>query len=76
MITAALTFAAGIIAFLFYETKRADAKRDDPRNQNAKRYTQIDQDIAKGQSLVATIHASDDLDELDRLQNASKSGGK
>lgn len=76
MISAALTFAAGIIAFLFYETKRADAKRDNPRNQNARRYAQIDEDIVKAQSLVATIHASDDLDELGRLQNAGKSGGK
>jgi hypothetical protein len=46
-------------------------RRDDPKQKNRERYAQIDTDIVKGNSMVATGHATDDLDELDRLQNGS-----
>jgi hypothetical protein len=73
MLTGFLTLAGGILSILFYLMKRHDTREDDPKQQNLERYAQIDRDIAKGNSLAATLHATADLDELDRLQNAGGS---
>jgi hypothetical protein len=77
MISAALAILAALIPFLVWLWRRRDAKQDDPKTENAKRYEQIDQDIAKGDSNTATLHSSSALDELDRLQNsgADRSSG-
>lgn len=67
MITGFLTLTGTLLALLFYELKRQDARKDDPKNQNLERYRQIDADLVKGNSLVASAHATADLDELERL---------
>lgn len=69
MITGFVSLATILLSILFWVMKRKAAKADDPLQQNLKRYAQIDKDIAKGNSLAATLHASADLDELERLQN-------
>ncbi len=69
MITGFLTLAGTLVAILFWVMKRRAAKADDPHMQNLKRYDQINRDIAKENSLAATAHATDDLDQLERLRN-------
>jgi hypothetical protein len=75
MLAGFLTLAGTLLAILFYELKRHDSREDDPKQQNRERYAQIDADIDNGNSLVATGHATADLDELDRLQNSSNRRG-
>lgn len=70
MLTGFLTLAGTLLAILFYELKRRDARADNPLNQNAKSYAQIDADLVKRDALTATAHADADLDELERLQSA------
>jgi len=65
-----VAIGAALVPFIIWLWKRHDANIDDPGNEQKKRYETIDSDIAKGNSLVATQHASDDLDELDRLRIA------
>jgi hypothetical protein len=57
---------AGTIWWALYQRDKS------PLEQNRDRYDEIDQDIAKGDSMAATAHADADLNELERLQNASK----
>ena len=68
MITGFVTLAVTLLTILFYELKRRDARQDDPKEQNLERYAKIDADIARGDSVAATSHATADLDELDRLR--------
>jgi hypothetical protein len=53
---------------IFFFLKRKAKKDDDPLEQNKQRTEQIDKDIAKEDSKQATLNASADLDELERLQ--------
>lgn len=46
-----------------------------PEQQNRKRYEQAESDVAKRDGLGASLHGSDDLDELDRVQRAKNPGG-
>lgn len=70
MTAAILGIAASLIGLIVWWVKRSAAKADDPVQQNRDRYAQIDKDIEKKDSLGATAHATADLDELERLQNA------
>lgn len=70
MVTGIITLAGTLIGILFWMMKRHAAKMDDPLQQNRERYAQIDKDIARGNSVATTLHASADLDELERLLNA------
>jgi hypothetical protein len=65
-----ITILAALVPFGVWLWQRHDAKVDDPKNQQKKRYETIDSDLAKGDSLAATEHASLDLDELERLRLA------
>lgn len=65
-----ITILAALIPFAIWLWKRHAAVQDDPKTQQAKRYEIIDSDIAKAQSGAATVHASADLDELERLRIA------
>ncbi len=73
-IGSAIALAGTVAAGLLWWIQRRAAKNDDPGNQDQKRYEQIDQDIANRDSTAATSHATDDLDDLDRLQNRPGSG--
>lgn len=64
-----ITILAALIPFGIWLWKRSAAKADDPKTQNANRYEQIDQDIAKGDGTAAGVHGAADLDDLDRLQH-------
>lgn len=68
MTLAILGIVGALIPLLVWWVKRVAERRGDPLTLNRKRYEQIDEDIAKGDSGNATAHASDDLDELERLQ--------
>jgi hypothetical protein len=70
---AIIQLLAEVTGLASWWAKRKAAKNDDPLEQSKKRYAQIDQDIAKGDSLAATAHADDDLAQLERLQNARQS---
>ncbi len=77
MITGFVALAGTLLSIMFWMMKRSAAKADDPLQQNAKRYDQIDKDISKGDSTALTLHASADLDELERLQSpAAQSAGR
>lgn len=65
--------ATGLVALIFWVIKRRAAKADDPLVQNQNRYDQIAKDISTGKSVPLTVHATADLDELDRLLDG-KSG--
>ncbi len=71
MITGFVALAGTLLSILFWELKRHATREDDPKQQNLERYQKIDRDLVKRDSLAATVGASDDLDLLDRLQNAS-----
>jgi hypothetical protein len=73
MVTGFVTLIGTLLSIMFWIMKRHAQQADDPRVQNQKRYAQIDQDILGRDSVPASVHALDDLDELDRLQNASAS---
>ena len=64
------TLAVTILGFLFKEILSHQAKEALPTTQHENRLAQIDRDIARGDSLAATVNASADLDELDRLRLA------
>lgn len=63
MVASILTIAAIGVTILWWYLQR----KTDPANEHKERYEQIDNDIAK-QSPQSIVHATDDLDELDRLQ--------
>ncbi|HEX9232710.1 MAG TPA: hypothetical protein VF849_01540 [Blattabacteriaceae bacterium] len=75
MIKAIFQFLNSIFFFL----KRKARKLDDPLEQHKKRIEQIDKDIKSENSIQATLNATSDLDELDRLQklkdNTNRSNG-
>ena len=66
-----ITILTALVPFAIWLWKRRDAVKDDPKTQQAKRYEVIDKDIASPNSATASIHASSDLDELDRLRLAN-----
>lgn len=72
MISGFVTLAGVLLGFLFKQILRHQAKEDDPKQQNLERYEKIDADLVKGDSLVLTGHATDDLELLERLRNARK----
>jgi hypothetical protein len=69
-VTAILAIVAALVPLLVWWIRRSAEKKDDPIQQHRERTEQIDQDIAKRDSLAATRHATDDLDELDRVYDA------
>jgi hypothetical protein len=76
MLTGFLTLAGTLLGLLFYELKRKNAKADDPLNQQKARYEQTDQDLTKRDSLGASAHGLDDLEQLERLQLAASPSDK
>lgn len=68
MTLAILGIVSALVPVVFWWMQRRAKRRDDPIQQHRERYAQIDRDIIEGASKRATAHASDDLDELDRLQ--------
>ena len=64
-----------IVQDIFWLIVRRKKQQDDPVQQNRNRYDQIDKDIATGDSTVTTAHATDDLDELDRLSRLQNKDG-
>ncbi len=57
-----------LLSLLFWWLRRRRENRENPNEQNRKRYAQIDADIARRDSNAASVHSSTDLDELERLQ--------
>ncbi len=76
MTLAILGLLSAVIPFGIWWIKRRIERNESPEEKNRRAYAEIDSDIATGDSRVASAHASDALDELDRLQrSASHSGG-
>lgn len=73
MIAGIISLAGLLVGLLAWWIKRRAARKDDPKEQVHERYEQIDQDIAKGDSMALTLHADNDLDTFERLQNDRES---
>lgn len=67
MAAALITLATTLIGLLFWFIKRKATAADDALQQNRNRYAQIEKDIARGDANAATLHATGDLDELERV---------
>lgn len=70
MTAAILGILSALIPFVIWIIRRRAEAKDDPQKQHERAYREIDSDIAIGNSGRASAHASDSLDELDRLQNS------
>jgi hypothetical protein len=68
ILAALVPFIAALAPVLAQWILRRWAAQADPGQQNAKRYEQIDKDIAGQNSQGALAHSSSDLDELERLE--------
>lgn len=66
-ISGGVAILAALVPFIIWLCKRHAAKEDSPIIQNQNRYATIDADIASGNSVKASLHATADLDYLDRL---------
>lgn len=69
MVAGIITLVGTLLTLVFWYIKRRATRKDDPKEQDHERYEQIDQDIAKGDSMALTVHADNDLDTFERLQN-------
>lgn len=69
-----MEIAAAISIFLtlvYFVWKRVAAKKDDPLEQHRESYNEISKDLATRDSMRNSEHLHRDLDELDRLRDAS-----
>jgi hypothetical protein len=77
MVTALITILGALVPLLVWWIQRTVQQKDDPSEQNRKRYETIDKDISRAlrsgsseDALEASVHAGADLDELERLQRS------
>ena len=70
MATGIIALLGALAPLLIWWLKRRAGQRDDPAEQNHKRYEQAELDVARRDGPGASRHGLDDLDELDRMQRA------
>ncbi len=70
MVTGIIALVAALVPLVIWLVKRWAGRRDDPAEQNRRRYEQAELDVARRDGAGASRHGLDDLDELDRLRRA------